>query len=249
MTVVRVESGIPYVRLQLNGRNVNDEINAILSPATRADVHSSKPVIDPKELHYVQLTTVDAERECFHVLLMQDCLVTIMNELKDWNASRRPFTAPPQPGMLVCAQHEADDLWYRASIKSVTGTSGGCVPRPLEVSVVLGQGCRVYFVDFGNEEVVKSNRLNECPNEIRTLPWLSIQIKLANVILSDDERLALFQKFETDRLEMAVVRKEQDVYVVELTKNGKSITDFVLELRKSNQPSIKVRASLIGGLS
>ena len=233
MTVVRVENSISYVRLQLDGRNVNDEINAILTPTKRADGHSNKPVIDPRQPHYVQLTTVDAESECFHVLLMQDCLVTILNELKDWNASRRPFIAPPQPGMLVCAQHEADDLWYRAWIKSVTGTGSVGLSRPWQISVVLGQGYRVYFVDFGNEEIVKLNRLNECPNEIRTLPWLSLQIKLANVTLSDDERLALFQKFEADRLEMSVARQEKEVYTVELTKNGKSITEHVLELRKA----------------
>ncbi len=77
--------------------------------------------MNPSEIHSVQLTTVDAESECFHVLLMRDCLATIMNVLKDWDASKQPLTAQPKPNMLICAQYDGDDLWYRAWIQSVTG--------------------------------------------------------------------------------------------------------------------------------
>ena len=52
------------------------------------DFHSHQPEVNPSETHFVQLTTVDPQPECFHVLLMRDCLVTIMNVLKDWNATK-----------------------------------------------------------------------------------------------------------------------------------------------------------------
>ena len=52
---------------------------------------------------------------------MRDCLATIMNVLKDWNANKQPLTIQPKPNMLVCAQYEGDDLWYRAWIENVTG--------------------------------------------------------------------------------------------------------------------------------
>jgi hypothetical protein len=52
---------------------------------------------------------------------MRDCLPTIMSVLKDWNANKQPLTIQPKANMLVCAQYEGDDLWYRAWIKSVTG--------------------------------------------------------------------------------------------------------------------------------
>ena len=73
------------------------------------------------DIHNVQLTTVDAEPDCFHVLLMRDCLPIIMNVMKDWNASKQPMKAPPKANMLVCAQYDGDDLWYRAWVQSVNG--------------------------------------------------------------------------------------------------------------------------------
>jgi hypothetical protein len=52
---------------------------------------------------------------------MRDCLATIMNVLKDWNANKQPLTSQPKANMLVCAQYDADDLWYRAWIENITG--------------------------------------------------------------------------------------------------------------------------------
>ena len=52
---------------------------------------------------------------------MRDCLSTIMHTLKDWNADKHPLTKQPKVNMLVCAQYDADDLWYRAWIKDVSG--------------------------------------------------------------------------------------------------------------------------------
>ena len=77
--------------------------------------------MNPSDTHSVQLTTVDTESECFHVLLMRDCIPTIMNILKDWDANKQPLNGQPKANTLVCAQYEGDDLWYRAWIKNVTG--------------------------------------------------------------------------------------------------------------------------------
>ncbi len=127
MTVLRIENDIPYVRLNLGERNLNNEIRTIFSSSTVIkqkqiiNFDSNKPEINLSDIHYVQLTTVDTVSECFHVLLMRDCLPTIMNVLKDWNANKQPLTVPPKANMLVCAQYDADDLWYRAWIESVAG--------------------------------------------------------------------------------------------------------------------------------
>ena len=88
-------------------------------------VDSQKAEVSTTEIHSVQLTTVDTESECFHVLLIRDCLPTIMNVLKDWDASKQPLTARPKPNTLICAQYEGDDLWYRAWIKNVNGKKTG----------------------------------------------------------------------------------------------------------------------------
>ena len=74
------------------------------------------------EIYSVQLTVVDTGCECFHVLLMRDCLPIIINVLKNWDANKQPLTKHPKSNMLVCAQYDADNLWYRAWIKNITGT-------------------------------------------------------------------------------------------------------------------------------
>ncbi|CAF1274217.1 unnamed protein product [Rotaria sordida] len=227
MTVLRIENNIPYVRLNLGERNLNNEIRTILlSSNTKKqnqimDFNSNKPDINLSEIHYVQLTTVDIEPECFHVLLMRDCLPIIMNVLKDWHANKQPLTTEPKPNMLVCAQYDADDLWYRGWIQNVTE-----------------DGYRVYFVDFGNEEIVSIDRLSECPDNLKNIPWQSIQIKLANIKLTDDERYILLRDFETDRLEMKIIQKHQDIYYVDLITNEKSLVEHILELRKKQQLQI-----------
>jgi len=101
---------------------------------------------------------------------------------------------------------------------------------------VLDTGYHVYFVDFGNEEIVSINRLSECPDSLRNIPWQSVQIKLANIKLTDDERYVLLRDFETDRLEMKIIQKNQNVYLVDLFNNGKSLVEHILELRKK-QPT------------
>jgi len=135
MFVVRIENGVPYIRLNLADRNLNQEINQLL-PSTAinksnliVDFNSSKPQVNLNEAHFVQLTTVDPNSECFHALLLRDPIAKIMNILKDWNASKQPITSPLKIGMLVCAQYEADDLWYRAWIKNITSTIGSFVFR------------------------------------------------------------------------------------------------------------------------
>lgn len=94
------------------------------------------------------------------------------------------------------------------------------------------RGYHIYFVDFGNYATVPIDRLSECPDSLRNIPWQSIQIKLANIKLTDDERHILLRDFETDRLTMKTIQKDQEIYVVDLVSNEKSLVDHILELRK-----------------
>ncbi|CAF3593445.1 unnamed protein product [Rotaria sordida] len=246
MTVLHIENGIPYVQLNLGKRDLNAEIRAILPQAPPPPLPSSssstiisedldteiinfdlnKPEMNISEIHSVQLTTVDTQSECFHVLLMRDCLPIIMNVLKDWNINKQPLTKQPKSNMLVCAQYEGDDLWYRAWIENVSEN-----------------GFHVYFVDFGNEEVVSMDRLSECPDILRNIPWQSVQIKLANIKLTDEERYVLLRDFETARLDMKILSKNQDIYSVELFNNDKSLTEYIFELRQKKEQQTQITST------
>ena len=230
MAVVRIENGLPCIRLHIGERNLNNEIRTSLSSFTSIksnqilDSNSQKVELDLSITHFVQLTTADPQTDCFHVLLMRDPLVSIMNVLKDWNATKQPFTHPPKANTFVCAQYELDDLWYRAWIKSVNEKD---------------QQYHVYFVDFGNEEIVPMDRLSGCPESLRTIPWQSVQIKLANVNLTDEERHTLLRNCEAERLEMKILQKNQEIYSVDLLNNGKSLIEYILELRKKQPILVK----------
>lgn len=244
MTVSRIENGVPYVQLNLGKRNLNSEICSILSQSAIKknldnqiiDFDKNKPDMDLSDIHGVQLTTVDAEDECFHVLLMRDCLPTIMNILKDWNINKQPLSKPPQANMLVCAQYDGDDLWYRAWIQNVSGMKFLLVLSNECFLFALENGFHVYFVDFGNDETVSIDRMTECPEVLTNIPWQSVQIKLANIKLTNEERYILLRDFETARLEMKILDKNQDVYSVELTHDGKSLKEYIIELRRSKEP-------------
>ena len=71
------------------------------------------------------------------------------------------------------------------------------------------------------------------------IPWQSVQIKLVNIKLTDDERYVLLRDFETERLEMKVIQKSQDVYLVDLFSNRTSLVTHILEVRKSQRPTMK----------
>jgi hypothetical protein len=131
--VERIEQTIPHVVLRLDERNLNDEINTALSPmllASSSNINRqnsmmnfdmNRPQMNRDVLHYVQLMDVDSQSQCFHALLWRNCFVTIFNVLKNWNVNQQPMSYNPKPGMLVCAQCNKDDLWYRAWIENVTG--------------------------------------------------------------------------------------------------------------------------------
>ncbi|CAF3760230.1 unnamed protein product, partial [Rotaria sp. Silwood1] len=231
MIVLRIENDIPYVQLNLDKRDLNAEIRAILPQSLSSttiisksfDNEINKPEINLSEIYSVQLTTVDLESECFHVLLISDCLSIIMNILKDWNINKQPLIKQPISNMLVCAQYEGDNLWYRAWIKNVSET-----------------GFHVYFVDFGNEEIVSIDRLSQCPDILRNIPWQSVQIKLVNIKLTDEERYILLRDFETERLNMKIFSKDQDIYFVELIHNEKFLSTYIFELRQKKEQQIQI---------
>lgn len=102
----------------------------------------------------------------------------------------------------------------------------------------------MYFVDFGNEEVLSHDRLSECPVVLQSIPWQSIKIQLAKIILTEDERCALLREFETTRLQMRIIEEKQNVYHVDLEVNGKPLVNHVLNLRQTKpitvaQPVVK----------
>lgn len=151
MTVVRVENGVAHVQLALGEKNLNQAVRALFvsTPVPQPLVFDQqKPTIKSSEMHQVQLTTVDPNGQCFHVLLFGEPMTRILNVLKDWNASKQPLKSPPKANTLVCAQYE-DGLWYRAWIESITGDRSTLPPRTIvDRASLFRQGLRSLFRGF-----------------------------------------------------------------------------------------------------
>ncbi|CAF0739596.1 unnamed protein product [Didymodactylos carnosus] len=224
MTVTRIASAtppIPHVQLIDNQRNLNREIRTtvpVLSSSIVSDplidLFNYKPTLNENEIYKVQLAVIDAEDEMLHVILIRDVLATIIQVLKDWNNQREPIKSVPNVPQLVCAQFTGDDLWYRAWIKSCKGNTFS-----------------VYYVDFGNDENLTLDRLTECPQSLRQIPWLAVQVRLHGIKVTNDERYALLRDFESKKLDMKIISKEKGYYNVELSFNSKTMTNYLLEQR------------------
>ena len=225
MTVVRIENNVPHVQLTYHQRNLNQEVRQALSPSViRAPptitFEMNQPEIDPLESHVVQITHYNSESKRFQALLLRDSIVTVINTLKDWSRKKMVTKDQIRPEMLVCAQYDEDDLWYRGWIRSVGDRS-----------------CRVYFVDFGNEESIPMDRLSECPDALHTIPWLNVPIQLNSLPADEEEREELWKHLKKhERVTMKVLGLRKEVYIVELFANDKSAAEFLSEFRKNKAP-------------
>ncbi|XP_044232202.1 tudor domain-containing 6 [Thunnus albacares] len=106
---------------------------------------------------------------------------------------------------LCCAAKAEDGDFYRAT-----------------VSEVGEKQIKVFFVDYGNTEVVDRSNIRILPEEFRKLPWLALKCTLAGVRPKDGRwsqgASEFFIKAVTDKvLNVHVTAKYDDAYVVELT--------------------------------
>ncbi|XP_072107396.1 tudor domain-containing protein 6-like [Mobula birostris] len=121
----------------------------------------------------------------------------------------------PEPGLLCCAKFRADDLFYRAVITEI-----------------LDGEFRVFFIDYGNMEVVGWHDVKALLPEYRKLPALAIKCCLADLFPKEGtwsrEAVDYFEKavFEK-RLVVHVLEKEMDKYLIEL-----------LDVEDEGEPSI-----------
>uniref|UniRef100_A0A4X2M4V8 Tudor domain-containing protein 1 n=1 Tax=Vombatus ursinus TaxID=29139 RepID=A0A4X2M4V8_VOMUR len=127
----------------------------------------------------------------------------------------------PAIGDICCAQFSEDNQWYRASVLAYAS----------EESALVG------YVDYGNFEILKLNRLCPMAPRLLELPMQAIKCILAGVKPSSGiwspEAICLMKKLTRNKMIMVkVVDKKENSSVVEL-------------INKSVKPSINVSKILI----
>ncbi|XP_073348410.1 tudor domain-containing 6 [Pagrus major] len=106
---------------------------------------------------------------------------------------------------LYCAANSEDGNFYRATVAEVGKTQ-----------------IEVFFVDYGNTEVVDRNNIKALPDEFKKLPCLALKCSLAGIRPKDgrwsQSACDFFIKAVTDKtLNVHVTAKHDEGYVVQLT--------------------------------
>ncbi|KAM4529206.1 tudor domain-containing 6 [Fundulus diaphanus] len=110
----------------------------------------------------------------------------------------------PAPG-LYCAAQAQDGEFYRATVTEVGETQ-----------------VKVFFVDYGNTEVVERSKIRTLPPEFRKTPQLGLKCSLAGVRPKDGKWSQRASEYFTEavadkQLKVHVKEKYRDGYVVQLT--------------------------------
>lgn len=106
---------------------------------------------------------------------------------------------------LYCAAKAKDGDFYRATVSEVGETQ-----------------IKVFFVDYGNTEVVDRSNIRTLPEEFKKLPWLALKCTLAGVRPKDGRWSQGANEFfikavKAKVLNVNVTARYDDAYVVQLT--------------------------------
>ncbi|KAK3602033.1 hypothetical protein CHS0354_015024 [Potamilus streckersoni] len=123
-----------------------------------------------------------------------------------------------QEGDLVMALYAEDESWYRAKV----------------ISVASDQEVEVFFMDYGNSEIVPKDSLRKFMAQFSELPIQGLMCSLSGVNPKEnswsDETIDLFTELTQDKpLLMDVLNVKEEVYQVNLMDMGLSIGQQLLD--------------------
>ncbi|XP_051951825.1 tudor domain-containing 6-like [Xyrauchen texanus] len=179
---------------------------------TYSDLKENKPVfftetLSPNTSHVAVVQHVDSPGKFWIQTLRYaeefDQLMDGLRNLYSDPTSTEGLINRPVAGLL-CAAKAQDGVFYRAAVYKV-----------------IDKKAEVYFLDYGNTEVVDCFRLRQLPLRFQQLPAVAVKCSL-NGIKSrlkhwDDRATLLFSKIVEDKiLDMHVQDKYQDTHMVQL---------------------------------
>ncbi|KAG9347589.1 hypothetical protein JZ751_005159 [Albula glossodonta] len=133
-----------------------------------------------------------------------DKLMNSISDLYDNSATTTGLVKKPTVG-LFCAARSQDNAFYRAT-----------------VCEVMGKQAKVYFVDYGNTEVVDWYNIRILPEQYQGLPALALKCCLAGIRPKDEQwsqsASTFFMKVTDDKvLDVFISDKSEGKYLVQLT--------------------------------
>ncbi|XP_064196364.1 tudor domain-containing 6 isoform X1 [Anguilla rostrata] len=138
-----------------------------------------------------------------------DQLMNTISDLYSNSADTEGLVRNPHVG-LFCAARSQDNAFYRATVREL-----------------IGKQAKVYFVDYGNTEVVDWYNLRVLPKKCQTLPPLALRCSLSGIKPQDGKWsqsaiLFFFKATEDKILDVHASAKSQEKYFVQLTDASSS---------------------------
>ncbi|XP_048063155.1 tudor domain-containing 6 isoform X4 [Megalobrama amblycephala] len=179
---------------------------------TYSDLKGNKPVfftenLSPNTSHVAVVQHVDSPGKFWiQTQRYADEFSQLMNDLGDLYidpSNTEGLIRKPVVGLL-CAAKAQDDVFYRAAVYKV-----------------IDKKAEVYFLDYGNTELVDCLNLRQLPLRFQQLPAVAIKCSLHGIksrLKHWDERATLFfSKLVEDKvLDLHVQDKHQDTHMVQL---------------------------------
>lgn len=140
-------------------------------------------------------------------------------------------------GQLCASQYGEDESWYRACVQRVEAD---------------GNTCTLFYIDYGNTDVVASSSVRQLLPEFESLPWQAVACSLAGVRCQGDdwskEVKAAFEELIADKSLLADVLQGGDSkgspYTVHLLDMGISVATSLLDQALPGIEAVDVETSV-----
>lgn len=210
---------LPAVRLESNSEQVLRN-----APSVRETVRIfTSPVLELNSEHMVYVSFVEDGPSSFAIQLQaaEEMLSAFMDEMN--NSPAVPLTQPLLPGSACLGRFTEDKTLCRAVVMAV-----------------LDDKCRLYYVDFGNSEILPYSEIFELPQQFITPKVMALRFALAGLknLTITNEIKSYFKKLVTEKLlHLRVVPPEGPPLKQygELKLNGTNVLDLLVQKMKAQQ--------------
>jgi Tudor domain. len=210
---------LPAIRMDCNSQNM---LGNTPSFQETAGIFTT-PVLELNSEHMVYVSYVEDGPLSFAVQLQatEGTLSSVMDELN--KSPPVHFTQPLMPGSVCLGRFTEDQTLYRAVVVNV-----------------LDDKCRLYYVDFGNSEVVPYSEIFELPKQFFIPEVMALHFALAglkNLTVTEDIK-SYFKELVTEKLlRLRVIPPEGPPIKQygELHLNGTNVLDLLIQKMKEKQ--------------
>jgi hypothetical protein len=209
----------PAIRMECNSQHVLGNVPSFRETARIF----TTPVLELNSEHMVYVSYVEDGPLSFTVQLQatEGTLSTVMDEMN--KSLPVPFTQPLMPGSVCLGRCMEDQTLCRAVVLNV-----------------LDDKCKLYYVDFGNSEVVPYSAIFELPKQFVIPEVTALHFGLAglkNVTISEDIKSYFKELVAEKLLRLRVVPPEGPPIKQygELHLNGTDVLELLIQKMKERQ--------------